>query len=166
MNRVIRYKGILHNVLNDAPFIGAIIIANGCNMPCKECINEHLKRDEYLIYNKTDEILEEVKQNGLNEGIILSGLEWTEQPDALVSLVEAALADNLKVMVYTHHMEFDFFNIVPELRHKPIHVKFGLYDLSLKDDNYFSHTVKLATTNQYIMFYGDEMADIDTIKTR
>ncbi|HBH11504.1 MAG TPA: hypothetical protein DDX29_00035 [Clostridiales bacterium] len=156
-----RYKGILHNVLNDAPFIGAIIIAYNCHMSCKDCINEHLKKDVYTISNSTSEIIEQVKLNSLNEGIILSGLEWTEQPDDLVELVQAALADNLKVMVYTHHTESDFFKIVPELRHRSIYVKFGLYELSLKHDQYFSHAVKLATTNQYIKYYGVEMINVD-----
>jgi hypothetical protein len=145
-----KYKGIVHNILNDAPFIGAVIIANQCSMPCEDCINEDLKSDVYTIEAPAEAIVSQVKANGLNQGIILSGLEWTEQPDDLVAIVEAALNESLKVMVYTHHTESAFFQKVPRLKGKRIYVKFGLYDVSKRSDNHFSHGVPLATTNQYI----------------
>ncbi len=148
--RTITYKGIVHNIMNDAPFIGSLIIAQNCSMPCKDCINEHLKSQDHMLEASVLEIISTVKSAGLDEGIILSGLEWTEQPDDLVAMVACALENNLKVMVYTHHLEDTFFSIVPELRGKPIYVKFGLFDENLRSETHFSHTVKLATTNQYI----------------
>ncbi len=146
----IAYKGIVHNILNDAPFIGTLIIAKNCSMPCKDCINAHLKSPEHIRVESAFEIMDKVKSNGLDEGIILSGLEWTEQAEDLLVLVDCALENGLKVMVYTHHSEDRFFSIIPELIGKPIYVKFGLYDASLCSETHFSHTVKLATTNQYI----------------
>ncbi|MBS7527646.1 hypothetical protein KHM83_13250 [Fusibacter paucivorans] len=150
----IRYKGIVHNILNDAPFIGAVIIANGCSMPCPDCINEHLKDDSLTMMASPEAIIRSVRRNGLNQGIILSGLEWTEQSGEMIALVQAALAAKLEVIIYTHHDEAAFFKIAPELAKLPIYVKFGLYDAALKSDNHYSHTVKLATTNQYIRYLG------------
>ncbi|MDN5351578.1 MAG: hypothetical protein PWQ12_497 [Clostridiales bacterium] len=145
-----KYKGIVHNILNDAPFIGAVVIANRCSMPCEDCINESLKSDVYTMEDSAEEIVETIQANGLNQGVILSGLEWTEQPEDLTNLVTAALNQHLEVMVYTHHSEKRFFEIVPGLIGKKIYVKFGLYDSNLRSDNHFSYDVKLATTNQYI----------------
>ncbi len=152
--RQIKYKGIVHNVLNDAPFIGAIVIADHCSMPCKNCINEHLKSDAYRRQHSAAQIIAKVKSNGLDEGVIFSGLEWSEQPDDLVELVEVALAEDLKVIVYTHCDEEAFFKIAPRLKDKPIYIKFGLYDKKLRTDSHFSHGVKLATSNQYIKYFG------------
>ncbi len=108
------YKGIVHNIFNDAPFIGALIIANDCRMPCPDCLNEHLKAAEYTVENSAEEIISMVKSNGLNEGVILSGLEWTEQPKDLVVLSQEALKRDLEVIVYTHHEKPDYY-------HTPIH---------------------------------------------
>jgi len=149
-----KYKGIRHNILNDAPFVGALIIANQCSMPCKDCLNEHLKDNKYTIENTPQEIIDIVKNNKLNQGIILSGLEWTEQPYDLIQIVKYALKDNLEVIIYTHHNEKDFFNIVPELVGSPIYIKFGLYNEKLITNDNISHTVQLATSNQYIKYFG------------
>lgn len=148
-----KYKGILHNVLNDAPFIGALIIANQCGMSCRACHNKHLKNHEYELQETSDEIIRKVRANGLNRGIILSGLEWTEQPADLVQLAQAALDEGLEVMVYTHHTELDFFRMVPTLIGKKIYVKFGVYNEALKSEDHYSCGVKLATTNQYIRYF-------------
>lgn len=151
-----KYKGIVHNILNDAPFIGALVIADACSKACPECINEHLKDESYTCVSEPHEIIDKVKKNGLNQGIILSGLEWSEQPKDLESLVDEALNRELQVMVYTHHDENKFFQMVPGLKDKDVYVKFGLYNPNLKSSDHFSHGVKLATTNQYIKFFGGD----------
>lgn len=154
------YKGIIHNVFNDAPFIGALIIADGCNMPCPDCLNEHMKTKEYTMENSAEEIISLVKKNGLNEGVILSGLEWSEQPEDLVAITEEAIKRGLEVIVYTHHEEVDFFGIVPELIDAPIYVKFGLYEKALRVSDNMSYGVLLATSNQYIKYVGSEERNI------
>lgn len=151
--RLIRYKGIKHNVLNDAPFIGAIVIANSCHRGCKRCINGHLKCGVDVSVDKAAIIVQKIKCDPLNEGVIFSGLEWSEQPDDLVTLVCCALNQGLRVMVYTHHNEIDFFKRLPRLKDMPIGIKFGFYDVNNLSDNYFSHGIKLASTNQYIKFF-------------
>lgn len=151
---MIHHKGIVHNVLNDAPFIGAVVIAKACGMPCKNCINQSLKNVSEIFLQSTEDIIHEIKQNKLNEGVILSGLEWSEQPCEMEALVETALVHQLKVMIYTHHDEDAFFDIAPAMKKKPVYIKFGLYDEHLKSDHHSSYSVKLATTNQKIVFFG------------
>lgn len=148
-----KYKGIIHNILNDAPFIGALIIARHCSRGCRACHNEHLKTPEYELQDTSEEIIRKVRANGLNRGIILSGLEWTEQPGDLTELALAALDVGLEVMVYTHQTERAFFKLVPELIGKRMYVKFGAYNESMKSENHYSHGIKLATANQYIRYF-------------
>lgn len=148
--KAIVFKGIRHNILNDAPFIGAVLIANSCRRACKGCINEALKSDAFQISMTPRAIMDEVMQNGLNEGVIFSGLEWSEQAEDLMALVHEALLRGLKVMVYTHLDEKTFFTKMPDLRHYPIYVKFGPYLPERSVDHYFSHGIKLATDNQYV----------------
>jgi len=152
--KTVTYKGIRHNILNDAPFIGAILIANSCHKGCPGCFNEHLKKDENQLRQTSNQIIDEVIKNRLNEGIIFSGLEWSEQPEDLVELVFMAIKQHLKVMIYTHHDESTFFELLPELVHQPIYVKFGAYLPEKVSDHHFSHGVQLATTNQYIKYFG------------
>lgn len=151
---MITYKGIRHNILNDAPFIGALIIAPTCKMGCKNCINQHLKENDIYYNDQASDIIEKVKTNGLNRGIILSGLEWTESPESMLQLINAALEEELKVILYTHMDEDEFFERFIVLRNRPIYIKFGKYKESLKTINNVHYGVKLATSNQYIKFCG------------
>lgn len=151
----ITYKGIRHNVLNDAPFIGAILIAKSCERACPDCINAHLKTEVEVLSESASSILKAVGANSLNEGIILSGLEWSEQPEDLMTLVTHALQMNMKVMVYTHHKEANFFRLLPQLSEMPVFIKFGAYIPELTSETHYSHGVKLATSNQYIKYFGE-----------
>lgn len=96
----IRYKFIQDERTEDAPFVGALISAIGCKNKCKGCFNRHLKTYPTL-KNTAEEIIEMVKSNPFNEGIILGGLEWSEQPIELIELCKVASENGLKVMIYT-----------------------------------------------------------------
>jgi organic radical activating enzyme len=96
----IKYKFITHEVLGDAPFVGATIVANGCKFKCKGCQNKELKKEK-SVTDEADSIINGIKQNPFNEGIILSGLEWSEQPLELLELCRLASDNDLKVAIYT-----------------------------------------------------------------
>ena len=148
---MIKHKGIKHNIINDAPFIGAIIIAPTCNKGCRDCINKHLKRDKVSIYKEpVKKIIYKIKNNPFDKGLILAGLEWTESSNDMKKLIEETLKEKLEVMLYTYLVEDKFKQKFPKLYKLPIWVKFGEYNKKFKNDNYFSYGVKLATTNQYI----------------
>lgn len=96
----IRYKSITHERTEDATFIGSLICGNTCKFGCKNCFNQDLKT--LLDITETSEkIIENVKSNPFNEGIILGGLEWSDQPLELLDLVDKASQSDLKVMIYT-----------------------------------------------------------------
>ena len=150
LNKLISYKGIIHERAEDAPFMGALIIATSCSNRCRGCFNQHLKDAEtYLHY--ADEVIEEVKQNPFNDGIILGGLEWSEQPDDMIALVSCATAAQLKVMIYTGLTEEEFYRRVQSHYLHSCYIKFGKYDEKHLSDNHTSFGVKLASTNQYIV---------------
>jgi pyruvate-formate lyase-activating enzyme len=97
---IIRYKMMEHERFEDAPFIGCLISAIDCHINCKNCFNQHLKTYPTLTKDSKS-IIEEIKSNPFENGIILGGLEWTEQPEEMLDLIESALNENLKVILYT-----------------------------------------------------------------
>lgn len=151
---MIKHKGIVQEVINQAPFIGAIIIAPSCTKGCKGCINEYLKTDGVFYYEEVEEILDKVQEHIFNEGIILAGLEWTESPDSLRKIVFSALGRKMEVMIYTYLTETEFKEKFPEFEGLNIWVKFGEYDERKKVEEYYSFGVRLATHNQYIKNLG------------
>ncbi|MGL4570829.1 MAG: 4Fe-4S cluster-binding domain-containing protein [Clostridium sp.] len=149
---IIRTKGIVHERVEDAPFIGALISAVDCRFNCKGCFNQHIK-ELPTIKMDSDDIIEEVKVNPFNEGIILAGLEWSLQPDELRALIHAALDKDLKIIIYSGLTEEEFkekFSDIYNLK-KNLYFKFGKYDESLKTSDNIQYDVKLATSNQKIL---------------
>ena len=151
LNKLVRYKGIIHERTEDAPFMGALIIGVSCRNNCRNCFNQHLK-DKPTYVKFADEIIKEVKQNPFNDGIILAGLEWSEQPDDAITLIDCALRENLQVILYTGLTEQELFSRIPKEYLVGIYVKFGAYDEKKLSNTYYSEGVKLASTNQYIKF--------------
>lgn len=152
MAHFITYKGIEHERMGDAPFIGALIIAQKCSQLCPGCFNQHIKQDPNL-FGTAESILDKVQSNAFNEGIILGGLEWTEQPEDLVDLVRLALWRGLKIMIYTRLTEEEFFEKFPMMSEwSPIYYKFGPYLEEHKHPYYFSKGIQLASTNQRVVY--------------
>lgn len=150
-NKHICYRGIINERSEDAPFIGALIIAANCSNRCKNCFNQHLKAAK-LYCKDVESIIAEVKQNVFNEGIILGGLEWSEQPDEAIALIRCAIENNLKVILYTGLTEPELFKRIPPTHLYGCYVKFGKYDCNKAVTNYTSFGVALASSNQYINF--------------
>jgi len=147
---MIAIKGIYHERTEDAPFIGALICSTECNFNCTDCCNEHLKNIEYY-YMEDCSIINEVKKNLFNKGIILGGLEWTLQPNEMFRLIELALENNLKVILYTG-LELNNLKVrFPKLFNLDIYIKYGQYKKNLKKEGYKVFSVKLASSNQNII---------------
>ena len=151
----IRTKGIVHERFEDAPFIGALIIADDCKYRCKNCFNQHLK-DLPTIEMDSHEIIEQVKQNPFNKGIILSGLEWTIQIDEVEELIDLALQNGLEVILYSGLSRTAFESRYDHLTHRNMYLKCGAYEEAFKGHN-IQHNVSLASTNQEVVKYkGDQ----------
>lgn len=145
---MIRYKSITHERSEDAPFMGALISSVMCHLGCKGCFNQHLKE----LPTKEDmakDIIATVKANPFNQGIILGGLEWSEQPREMKQLIECALSEKLQVALYTGLDEAHFKEIFPDVYKMPIYIKFGKYDEEKQTKTNIQNGVKLATSNQY-----------------
>ncbi|NLE03473.1 MAG: radical SAM protein [Crenarchaeota archaeon] len=149
---IIRFKTI-ENERKDAPFIGALISAVWCNFNCKDCINEHLKDNTYQEMDSYD-IIEYIKRNPFNKGIILGGLEWTLQYSEMHELVKKAKEHELQTMVYTG-LDFNTFqskyNDVLVLTD---YIKCGRYIEDFITNDNWQYGIKLATSNQKIYKKG------------
>lgn len=152
MSMNIRIKGIVHERVEDAPFIGALISAIDCNLNCKGCFNQHIKELE-TIEMDSEEIVNKVLENPFNEGIILAGLEWSLQEEELRELVSLARKKGLKVMIYSGLSEEEFKKKLPDIYELKgnMYFKFGNYDESLKVNDNIQYDIKLATSNQKIL---------------
>lgn len=147
----VKYKGIVEERFEDAPFIGALLLANDCHHNCPGCFNQYL-RSQPSKENTAEEIIAKIKENPLHQGIILGGLEWSEQPEDLYAIVSTAKFQGLEVIVYTHHEIDTFERMFPWVQHSGIFVKFGEYQNDNVADTNFNG-VQLASANQYIIYY-------------
>jgi len=143
-----KIKGIIHERTEDAPFIGALIIANDCHNNCKGCFNQHL-RQLPAIEMTASEIIAAVLSDKFNKGVILAGLEWTEQPDDLRAIYHEALNHGLQVIIFTNKTEEQFAAQFGDIMHD-CYIKFGAYDETQKTDCNIQYGIKLATSNQKI----------------
>ena len=151
LSRLVNYRGIIHERAEDAPFMGALIIAESCNNNCQGCFNQHIK-DSPLYCRFANDIIDEVRTNPFNDGIILGGLEWSENPEDTIELIKLAKAARLQVMLYTGLTEEELYSRIPRSELQHCYVKFGRYDENALSDNYTSFGIKLASTNQYIKY--------------
>lgn len=151
MENLVRYKGIEHGIVTDAPFVGARICAITCSNNCPDCINKHLLGPEYEIKEAyAIDIVCDVMANSINRGIILGGLEWTEQPLEMLALIQAAHIMGIETMVYTHLTLKEFLTQFPELKGRKIYVKCGDFRKDARGYMDEKHDVYLASGNQKI----------------
>ncbi|GAU75910.1 4Fe-4S cluster-binding domain-containing protein [Fusibacter sp. 3D3] len=148
----IRYKSIENERMEDAPFVGALICAHSCAIGCKGCFNQDLKKMPSEV-NTASKIVELVLEDPFNKGLILGGLEWSEQPEELIELVQAATQKNLPVIIFTGHTLEAFYEKVPRIKkiEGEIYIKYGGYNEALLEPSKVVYGVKLATSNQGIV---------------
>jgi hypothetical protein len=147
--KIIRHKGIEHGVFTDAPFVGARICAMGCRKHCPGCFNQHLVGQPCITVDVV-ELIKEIKDNPMNQGIILGGLEWTEQSREMQLIVFEAEKQGLQVIIYTHMDICSFLCNFPILKGHDILVKCGEYR---KDSIGFwdvKYDVYIASRNQAV----------------
>ena len=149
----INYKLIEHERVEDAPFVGALISACDCNFNCKNCFNQNLKYAP-TISKSSDDIINEIKSNPFNKGVIFAGLEWSLQEDELIELAFKAKNNGLKTMVYTGYNK-DSEYVKRLIANKNIdYIKYGKYKEKKKSINHIEYGVVLASTNQHIIAKG------------
>lgn len=97
---LIRYKFIENENKNESPFVGALVSAVSCDKKCGGCNTRDYKKMKTEMMD-SDDLVEIIKSNPKNEGIILSGLEWTLQPIEMLALIESATMVGLKIFIST-----------------------------------------------------------------
>lgn len=147
----IRYKTIEHERIEDAPFCGALISAVNCKFNCKNCFNQPLKNQPTILKEEA-EIINEIKSNPFNKGIIFGGLEWTLQTTELVRLARLAKENNLLTMLYTGLSFISDRDITQYFDY----IKCGQYDETQKIINHIEYGVTLASSNQHIYKKGND----------
>jgi hypothetical protein len=146
---VIKYKGLVCDSKDHPDGVAILIVAPSCTYGCKKCINQHLKKGKYHIISCTD-LINKIKRVSVGNCIVLGGLEWTEDKENLLSILDVLTKENMNIILYTHWDEVELKKLAPEIYKYDIWVKYGKYDINYKSDNYISNGVQLATTNQYI----------------
>lgn len=150
---MIRYLTIEHEN-QDAPyFVGALICAINCTHSCPGCHNQHLIGSP-IQCQPVEDVIDEVQRNPFNKGIILSGLEWTEQPDEMIALIYEALNRQLSVMLYTHMTRQEFEDTFPNLIKMPLWCKFGSYEDGSRTLRHKQYGIELASPAQEIVPYN------------
>ena len=142
---MIRYKKIEHERLEDAPFVGALISAIDCKFGCKGCFNQPVK-DLPTLQASEQDIIQEVKINVFNKGIILAGLEWTLQLDEAVALAIEAHKQGLQTMLYTGCSLKELGDDISVFDY----IKCGRYIQKLESSDNVQYGVRLASCNQVI----------------
>ena len=97
----IRLYGTVNDSIVDGPGIRYVIFTQGCLHHCSGCHNpeSHDLSGGYLC--DIDDILHEVDQNPLLDGITISGGEPFLQPLALIELISRMKQRNLHIMIYS-----------------------------------------------------------------
>lgn len=149
---MIRYKTIVHERTEDAPFIGALISAVDCHIECQYCFNQDL-REMPVLKDSAENIINEVTSNPLNEGIIMGGMEWSEQLPEMFELVKLAASKGLKIMIYTGKPIEEYQSIIRHIQRLNLGV-----DIYVKTDPFITNSechkmfeVTLASKNQQIV---------------
>ena len=145
---LIRHKQLIHERLEDAPFIGGLISSIGCEINCKGCFNQHLKRLP-TVERTAEDIINEVKSNPFNCGLILGGLEWSEQYDEALELCKVARFNGMETMIYTGHTEAVISEVYDRYFEVADYIKCGGYDNS--GSTVTVEGVLLASSNQKVI---------------
>lgn len=147
---MIRYKSITHERVEDAPFVGALVCAISCHIGCKGCFNQSLKSAPTKVqYIST--LLDDIQNNPFNEGLILAGLEWSQQPRELIAILKEATFRKMPVIVYTGYSKDIFLKRVPRIVEFPdVFIKYGGYDETKLSLTHEAYGIRLASTNQNI----------------
>lgn len=97
----IRIAGYVNDSLVDGPGIRFSVFTQGCPYACPFCHNAHTWDPHGGEEVEITYIIAKWRENPLLDGITLSGGEPLFQKEKLLPLIEAALSDNLSIVMYT-----------------------------------------------------------------
>jgi anaerobic ribonucleoside-triphosphate reductase activating protein len=101
MSEKIRIAGIVKESIVDGPGIRYVVFAQGCKHNCPGCHNPETHSFNGGILVDIEELIQQMKQNPLIDGITLSGGEPFEQAEGFGELAMRAKKQGYSVMTYT-----------------------------------------------------------------
>lgn len=99
--KTIRIAGVVNDSVVDGPGIRFTIFTQGCPYACPGCHNMHTWDPQAGEEVSIKSLVAKWRKNPLLDGITLSGGEPLWQKEKLLPLIEAALEDDLNVVLYT-----------------------------------------------------------------
>lgn len=97
----IRIAGIIKESIVDGPGIRFVVFAQGCRHNCPGCHNPATHPLSGGSFVEVEDIINQMKNNPLLDGITLSGGEPFEQAEAFSELAEMAKNSGYNVMTYS-----------------------------------------------------------------
>ncbi|NLW19844.1 MAG: anaerobic ribonucleoside-triphosphate reductase activating protein [Clostridiales bacterium] len=97
----IRVNGIVQDSIVDGPGLRLAVFVQGCSHRCPGCHNPDTHDPTGGQAMDTAQIISQLAENPLLDGLTLSGGEPFEQPAACLALAEAARARGLNVWAYS-----------------------------------------------------------------
>lgn len=97
----IRLFGTVNDSIVDGPGLRYSVFTQGCKHACKGCHNpgSHAMDGGYL--KEVEDIVKEIDNNPLLDGVTLSGGEPLLQPESLIELCKEVKKRNLNILLYS-----------------------------------------------------------------
>lgn len=100
-DKTIRIAGIIEESIVDGPGFRFVVFTQGCKRQCKGCHNEETWDLDGGSVVRVEDVLKQIDENPLLDGITLSGGEPFLQPEACYELASKAKERGLSIMVYS-----------------------------------------------------------------
>ena len=97
----LRLYGTVQDSIVDGPGLRYAVFVQGCPHACPGCHNPDSQPAEGGEVHSVQEVLADIRQNPLVQGVTLSGGEPFQQADACAELAEALKAEGYSVWTYT-----------------------------------------------------------------
>jgi hydroxymethylpyrimidine pyrophosphatase-like HAD family hydrolase len=111
-------------------------------------------KNQSTIEKEDVDIINEIKRNPFNKGIIFGGMEWTLQHEELIELAKKAKENGLQTMLYTGNKYEDMQIFMQIYGQFFDYIKCGRYEEDNKTANHIEYGVTLASSNQHIYKKG------------
>lgn len=104
VNKIRLASELTFDSIVDGPGLRIVVWTQGCPHHCKGCHNMQTWDHQSGKLFHVDEIIKQIKNSNLQDGITLSGGEPFEQSEALIPIVETAIAKGLNVWAYSGYL--------------------------------------------------------------
>lgn len=148
MTKSIRIAGIVSESIVDGPGIRYTIFTQGCKHNCEGCHNPHTHSFEGGYRVNIEQIISEIMENPLLDGVTLSGGDPFEQAKELAELAHCLREKGYNIMTYTGYTYEYLIKNSSEIN--------GWNELLLNTDILVDGRFELSKKNLKLKFRGSE----------